>query len=114
MDDIYSLHEQVVSVITIEGRHYVGLLMGTDVLGSLVLSECEERVYSAAANTRVEHVGTLVVRGDHVGIIGALDRDADAAMDVTHRILAPIPPFIPVHKHQHQQSSLAARHHHHV
>ena len=51
-------------LITQDGRVIVGHLRGSDPQGSVILSGCVERVYSADAPMEEIPLGLYIVRGD--------------------------------------------------
>lgn len=50
--------------MTQDGRVLVGNLRGYDALGSLVLSECVERIFSRDAGVEEVPLGVYILRGD--------------------------------------------------
>lgn len=90
------LVDSKVSVITNDGRNFVGILTGFDQATNLILSECYERVYSsensetASSETRR---GLYMVRGDLVALVGELDEAIDDQTDVS---AIRCPPMVPV------------------
>jgi U6 snRNA-associated Sm-like protein LSm8 len=62
-----SLHifAATVSVITNDGRQFVGTLRGFDQAVNLILDECHERVYKPDG-IESEALGLYVIRGDNV------------------------------------------------
>ncbi|MES1907383.1 MAG: hypothetical protein MHM6MM_000509 [Cercozoa sp. M6MM] len=62
-----------VSVITNDGRNYVGTLKGFDRLTNLVLVSCEERVFSPDADLHVDQLGVQIIRGDNLALVGEID-----------------------------------------
>lgn len=60
------LVDQIVSVVTCDGRVLVGFLRGFDQTVNLVLDECHERVYSKDAPVEQVILGLYIVRGDNV------------------------------------------------
>ena len=74
-----------VSVITNDGRNFVGILSGLDQTCNLVLTDCVEREYSRVeeGKGRDEEVsketrkGLYVVRGDLVAMVGEIDEAID-------------------------------------
>ncbi|KAG2427695.1 hypothetical protein HYH02_014527 [Chlamydomonas schloesseri] len=83
-----------VTVITNDGKHYVGLLRGYDQTWNLLLQECQERVYSAKSGVQIiQNPGIYCIRGDNVAIVGEVDEEADAAMDLSAIRAAPLVPI---------------------
>lgn len=78
-----------VSVITNDGKHYVGVLRGYDQATNLLLQECQERVYSTKSGVQIiQNPGVYCIRGDNVAVVGEVDEEADSAMDLS-QIRAP-------------------------
>ena len=57
-------HAERVLLVTQDGRVLLGTLRGYDALGSLVLSHCIERIFSADAGVEEVPLGVYVLRGD--------------------------------------------------
>lgn len=74
--------DQIVSVITNDGRHIVGVLKGYDNLVNLVLDQSHERIYSMTAAVEQVSLGVYIIRGDNVAVIGDVDEDKDLALDL--------------------------------
>jgi U6 snRNA-associated Sm-like protein LSm8 len=73
---------EIVSVITNDGRHIVGILKGYDTSINLILSESHERVYSHDSAVQQILLGIYIVRGDNVAIVGQIDEDKDLQLDM--------------------------------
>merc|ERR1712216_942779 len=74
--------DAVVSVITCDGRHLVGTLRGFDQMINVILEDCQERVYSRETGVEVLVHGLFVVRGDNIAIVGLLNQEKDARIDL--------------------------------
>lgn len=61
---------------------------------NLVLGSCEERVFTAGAACEVVALGLFMVRGDNVAAIGEIDEEADAAVDWSAQVGAPLRPIV--------------------
>ena len=59
----------------------MGILKSFDQAMNIVLSECKERIYSKDEPVINESLGSYIIRGDHVCIIGEVDLDQDAKID---------------------------------
>uniref|UniRef100_A0A7R9TR73 U6 snRNA-associated Sm-like protein LSm8 n=1 Tax=Prasinoderma coloniale TaxID=156133 RepID=A0A7R9TR73_9VIRI len=82
----------VISVITNDGRNIVGVLKGFDQTTNLILDDSHERVYSSAEGV-VQHVlGVYLIRGDTIAIVGELDEDLDAQLELDKIKAAPLKP----------------------
>ena len=55
-----------------------------------LLSNSEERVFSAASGVEKQPLGLYVIRGDTVALIGEVDTDLDGVLDFTSIKAAPI------------------------
>ncbi|KAG2423244.1 hypothetical protein HXX76_015500 [Chlamydomonas incerta] len=83
-----------VTVITNDGKHYVGVLRGYDQTWNLLLQECQERVYSTKSGVQViANPGIYCIRGDNVAIVGEVDEEADGAVDLSAVRAAPLVPI---------------------
>ncbi|XP_014213835.1 U6 snRNA-associated Sm-like protein LSm8 [Copidosoma floridanum] len=72
-----------VSIITSDGRNFIGTLKGFDQTINLILDESHERVYSTTQGVEQVVLGLQIIRGDNVAIIGELDDDLDARVDLS-------------------------------
>ncbi|KAH8556347.1 N-alpha-acetyltransferase 38, NatC auxiliary subunit [Umbelopsis sp. PMI_123] len=81
MSILNSFVDKFVSVITLDGRVIVGTARGVDSTGNIILEKCHERVFSPEG-TEIVPLGLYVVRGDSVSIIGQIDTDAEAEMNI--------------------------------
>ncbi|GLC41490.1 hypothetical protein PLESTB_001006100 [Pleodorina starrii] len=83
-----------ISVITNDGKHYVGILRGYDQATNLLLQECQERVYSTKSGVQIiQNPGVYCIRGDNVAVVGEVDEEADAQLDLSGVRAAPLPPI---------------------
>lgn len=73
---------RMVSIITSDGRNFVGTLKGFDQTINLILDETHERVFSSSAGVEQVILGLHIVRGDNVAIIGEIDEDIDQRLDL--------------------------------
>lgn len=71
-----------VTVITVEGRHFIGTLESCDQLTNVVLSSCEERIYDMDSAPQVAPLGVYLLRGASVACIGAVDTIDEAQCNV--------------------------------
>ncbi|KAJ1451510.1 hypothetical protein M885DRAFT_529544 [Pelagophyceae sp. CCMP2097] len=86
------LKDKQISIITCDGRNIVGQLRGYDQVTNLVLDECHERVYSMDQGVEQVVLGLYIIRGDNIAIIGELDTDLDAAVDLSKSFAPPLKP----------------------
>ncbi|MES1909034.1 MAG: hypothetical protein MHM6MM_001847 [Cercozoa sp. M6MM] len=62
-----------------DGRHFAGVFRSFDQFGSVVLSECCERIFDGTT-LREEEQGILVLRGENLATVGVLDEVKDAEL----------------------------------
>ncbi|CAN1849406.1 Sm-like protein LSM8 [Linum perenne] len=99
-----SLVDQTISVITNDGRNIVGVLKGFDQATNIILDESHERVYSTKitdsllcfSQEGVQQLvlGLYIIRGDNISVIGELDEDLDAHLDMSNLRAHPLKPVI--------------------
>ncbi|KAF4521448.1 hypothetical protein B566_EDAN010605 [Ephemera danica] len=83
-----------VSIITQDGRNFVGTLKGFDQTINLILDESHERVYSTGSGVEQVVLGLHIIRGDNVAIIGELDDETDSRLDLASIRAEPLGPVI--------------------
>mmetsp|Transcript_20025 Transcript_20025/g.42285 ORF Transcript_20025/g.42285 Transcript_20025/m.42285 type:complete len:97 (-) Transcript_20025:826-1116(-) len=84
--------DKVVQVVTNDGRNIVGLLKGFDQTTNVILDECHERVFSMEAGVEQVVLGLYIVRGDNIAVVGEIDEDADAELDLATITAEPLKP----------------------
>ncbi|KAH0919584.1 hypothetical protein HID58_027244 [Brassica napus] len=102
-----SLVDQIISVITNDGRNIVGVLKGFDQATNIILDESHERVFSTKISLSFDmlfclkhegvqqHVlGLYIIRGDNIGVIGELDEELDASLDFSKLRAHPLKPVV--------------------
>ncbi|XP_011496830.1 PREDICTED: U6 snRNA-associated Sm-like protein LSm8 [Ceratosolen solmsi marchali] len=72
-----------VSIITSDGRNFIGTLKGFDQTINLILDESHERVYSTTHGVEQVVLGLHIIRGDNVAVVGELDDEMDARLDLS-------------------------------
>jgi small nuclear ribonucleoprotein (snRNP)-like protein len=60
---------EIVSVITNDGRHIVGILKGFDQAVNVILEQCHERRYTEEKGVEQIELGIYVLRGDNVYVL---------------------------------------------
>jgi U6 snRNA-associated Sm-like protein LSm8 len=80
---IESLIEELVSVITTEGRVYIGILKSFDQSMNIVLTECYERVYSADKGVETIELGLYMIRGDTVAVVSEPDENLESSVKLS-------------------------------
>uniref|UniRef100_A0A182LV99 Protein-lysine N-methyltransferase SMYD4 n=1 Tax=Anopheles culicifacies TaxID=139723 RepID=A0A182LV99_9DIPT len=83
MSGLESYVNNTVSIITADGRNFVGTLKGFDQTVNVILDESHERVYSMTAGIEQVVLGLHIIRGDNIAIIGQLDESVDSKLDFT-------------------------------
>lgn len=86
-------YQEIISVITCDGKTIVGTLAGYDQLQNLVLKNSHERVYSIDAPVELVPLGLYLIRGDNVAVISELDQDEDSKLDLDQIRAHPIKPL---------------------
>ena len=85
--------EKNVSVLTNDGRNLTGILHGFDQITNLVLTHTTERIFDP--NKPVEHLqlGAYIVRGPDVALIGEVDEQELAKLDLHNARPPPLKPI---------------------
>ncbi|KAF5290120.1 hypothetical protein FQA39_LY14901 [Lamprigera yunnana] len=73
-----------VSIITSDGRNFIGTLKGFDQTINIILDESHERVYSTATGVEQVMLGLHIIRGDNVAIIGLIDEELDNRLNLSN------------------------------
>merc|ERR1712080_30295 len=79
-----------VSVITADGRNFVGTLKGFDQTVNLILDDTHERVFSSTNGVEQVVLGLHIVRGDNIAVIGEIDEEIDKPLDLKNVRAEPI------------------------
>eukprot|EP00877_Chromochloris_zofingiensis_P006892 jgi/Chrzof1/2456/Cz11g16130.t1 len=82
-----------ITVITSDGRHIVGILRGYDQATNLILDSCHERVYSTKSGVEQIALGLYLIRGDNIAVVGEIDEDVDAEIDLDSVRAPPLKPI---------------------
>ncbi|KAL1747042.1 hypothetical protein HDZ31DRAFT_61615 [Schizophyllum fasciatum] len=93
MSSLQGYVDRRVLLVLQDGRTIVGVLAGFDQKSNIILSECRERVYSMDEGVEEIPLGLYIVKGDMICLIGEIDNDRDAAIDVSTIRAEPIPPI---------------------
>eukprot|EP00808_Paulinella_micropora_P023203 g79882.t1 len=86
--------DQIINVITNDGRNIVGILRGFDQAINLIVEECHERVYSKEEPIKQVPLGLYIIRGDNVAVVGEVDEDMDSAIDRGKLRAEPLKPVV--------------------
>lgn len=91
MSDILNKYlKQIVSIITNDGRHYIGVLLGYDNNTNVIINQSHERIYSTEQSVQQIPLGLYIIRGDNVSVIGLVDQDKDLALDLSNIYAQPL------------------------
>ncbi|KAG9445247.1 hypothetical protein H6P81_016587 [Aristolochia fimbriata] len=90
-----SLVDQQISVITNDGRNIVGILKGYDQATNIILDESHERVYSTKQGVQQLVLGLYIIRGDNISVVGELDEELEASLDLSKLRAQPLKPLGP-------------------
>mmetsp|Transcript_5949 Transcript_5949/g.17695 ORF Transcript_5949/g.17695 Transcript_5949/m.17695 type:complete len:101 (+) Transcript_5949:40-342(+) len=88
--DLQSYVGRPVHVITSDGRNILGVLKGFDQKTNVVLEGSHERVFSEDAPVEQVPLGLYVVRGDNIALIGEVDEELDADVDLAALYAQPL------------------------
>lgn len=77
-------NDQIVNIITSDGKVLIGTLKGIDNGTNLILDDSHERVFSTNQGVEKHQLGLCLIRGENVAMIGQLDRDEDLKIDLTN------------------------------
>lgn len=91
--NLTAMVDNVVSVLTNDGRIIVGMLRGYDQATNLILADARERVFSTKAGVETVSLGLYMVRGDNVAVMGLIDEEVDLAVDLSAVRAAPLKPI---------------------
>lgn len=89
-----SLVDQNISIITNDGRNIVGILKGFDQATNIILDESHERVYSTREGVQQIVLGLYIIRGDNISVVGEIDEELDAELDLDKLRAHPLKPVI--------------------
>ncbi|KAK9691616.1 hypothetical protein RND81_09G208100 [Saponaria officinalis] len=88
------LVDQLISIITNDGRNIVGYLKGFDQATNIILDESHERVFSTKEGVQQIVLGLYIIRGDNISVIGELDEELDADLQLSELRGHPLKPVI--------------------
>lgn len=83
-----------VSIITSDGRNFVGTLKGFDQTINIILDESHERVFSTANGIEQVVLGLHIIRGDNIAVIGQIDDSIDSRLDFNAIRCEPLGPVV--------------------
>lgn len=85
---------QTVSVITSDGRNFIGTLKGFDQTINIILDETHERVFSSTTGVEQHLLGLYIIRGDNIAIVGQIDESLDSRLDLGSIKAEPLGPIV--------------------
>lgn len=83
-----------VSIITADGRNFIGTLKGFDQTINIILDESHERVYSTSSGIEQIVLGLHIIRGDNIAVIGLIDDGIDSRLDFANIRGEPLGPVV--------------------
>ncbi|GAB0090755.1 U6 snRNA-associated Sm-like protein LSm8 [Sergentomyia squamirostris] len=83
-----------VSIITADGRNFVGTLKGFDQTINVILDESHERVFSTTNGIEQVVLGLHIIRGDNIAVIGQIDDTIDSRLDFSTIRGEPLGPVV--------------------
>lgn len=87
-------NDQLVSIITSDGKVLVGTLKGIDNGTNVILDDSHERVFSIDQGVEKHRLGLCVIRGENVAVIGQIDRDMDIQLELENCKAKPLKPVV--------------------
>lgn len=78
---VENLVDQVVNVITHEGRTFTGVLKSFDQSMNIILNNCYEKVYSLDEGVAFNKIGLYMIRGDSVTLVAEVDELLEKQID---------------------------------
>nr|ABM55599.1 U6 snRNA-associated Sm-like protein [Maconellicoccus hirsutus] len=94
MAALESYVNHIVTIITADGRHFVGTLKGFDQTLNVILDDSHERVYSTNQGVEQVVLGLHIIRGDNVVIVGEIDETIDSRTDFSKIRAEPLPSIV--------------------
>ncbi|KAF8437444.1 hypothetical protein BGX38DRAFT_1211830 [Terfezia claveryi] len=93
MSQLLSFVGKTVTILTSDGRHLTGKLMGADQTTNLILNSTIERLFQPLNSTKpsetVSH-GLYIIRGDNVAVCGLVDEEIEKEIDWSEVRAAPL------------------------
>ena len=87
---IESLVDQLVIVVTVEGRVFTGVLRSFDQYMNMFISECLEKVYSSNEGVNFIKLGLYLIRGDNVSLVSEVDELMEKQVDYSKIMAEPL------------------------
>ncbi|BFF99257.1 U6 snRNA-associated Sm-like protein LSm8 [Drosophila madeirensis] len=94
MSGLESYINHTVSIITADGRNFIGTLKGFDQTINIIIDECHERVFSTSSGIEQIVLGLHIIRGDNIAVIGLIDESIDSRLDLANIRGEPLGPVV--------------------
>lgn len=94
MSGLESYINHTVSIITADGRNFIGTLKGFDQTINIIIDECHERLFSTTAGIEQIVLGLHIIRGDNIAVIGLIDDAIDSRLDLANIRGEPLGPVV--------------------
>jgi len=94
MSGLESYINHTVSIITADGRNFIGTLKGFDQTINIIIDECHERVFSTSSGIEQIVLGLHIIRGDNIAVIGLIDETIDSRLDLANIRGEPLGPVV--------------------
>ncbi|EDW17621.1 hypothetical protein AWZ03_000086 [Drosophila navojoa] len=94
MSGLESYINHTVSIITADGRNFIGTLKGFDQTINIIIDECHERVFSTTSGIEQIVLGLHIIRGDNIAVIGLIDDTIDSRLDLANIKGEPLGPVV--------------------
>ncbi|EDW57092.1 U6 snRNA-associated Sm-like protein LSm8 [Drosophila virilis] len=94
MSGLESYINHTVSIITADGRNFIGTLKGFDQTINIIIDECHERVFSTTSGIEQIVLGLHIIRGDNIAVIGLIDDTVDSRLDLANIRGEPLGPVV--------------------
>ncbi|XP_022907126.1 U6 snRNA-associated Sm-like protein LSm8 [Onthophagus taurus] len=92
--DLDNFVNHTVSIITSDGRNFIGTLKGFDQTINIIIDESHERVYSTTTGIEQVMLGLHIIRGDNVAIIGLVEEELDNRLNLSSIKAEPLNPVV--------------------
>ncbi|KAF8337926.1 LSM-domain-containing protein [Cantharellus anzutake] len=93
MSSLVGYVDSQVLLVLQDGRTIIGTLSGFDQRSNVVLSNSTERIYSADESVEEVPLGLYLVKGDMIMLIGEVDAEKEASIDLSAIRADPILPI---------------------
>uniref|UniRef100_A0A060T9G9 LSM2-LSM8 complex subunit LSM8 n=1 Tax=Blastobotrys adeninivorans TaxID=409370 RepID=A0A060T9G9_BLAAD len=81
MSSLSGFVDKFVTVVTTDGRMFVGILKGYDQATNIILEKAEERIITPDEPTETIELGLYLLRGQSVAVVGLVDEEVEKDID---------------------------------